>query len=306
MLRRNIHVASRAAMSGAFPALHGMTSSSQAATPLRPSVPYTTMRQFSQSKVLAVRGAGRSTSAASSSSSSSGGGGLWSMVPNLSPAKQSSGGGSQADALTPAVRQHMFRVYNLLAMGVGACAVGSSAMLMTPLGKMVPYWMPMVGGFVPLLWLMFKPPASVQGRLALFFAFTTIEGMAIAPIVKASAAKGVLGSALVMTGAVFVGFSCAALLAPRASLMVMQGPLMGMLFGMIAISILNMFYPTAFAHSIVLYGGLAIFSAFIAVDTQSMIERASCGGSDHVGDALQMFLNVLNIFIRLSAILRGD
>jgi FtsH-binding integral membrane protein len=179
-------------------------------------------------------------------------------------------------------------------------------MMLTPLGKAIPYWLPMIGGFVPLLWLMFKPPASVQGRLALFFAFTTLEGMTLAPLIKVTMAKGVLGSALVLTGAVFLGFSAAALAAPRASMLALQGPLFGMLLGMIAISILNMFYPTAFAHSIVLYGGLAIFSLFVAVDTQAMIERAACGSTDHVGDALQMFLNVINIFVRIAQILRGE
>lgn len=228
-------------------------------------------------------------------------------MPNFSPTTSGSGGQTAADAaLTPHVRQHMIRVYNLLAAGVGTAACGSAAMMLTPLGKAIPPMIPMFGAFVPLLWLMWAPPASVQARLALFFAFTTLEGMAIAPMVKAAAMKGVLGSALVLTGAVFLGFSAAALAAPRASMLALQGPLFGMLIGMVAISILNMFYPTAFAHSIILYGGLAIFSLFVATDTQAMIERASCGNNDHVGDALQMFMNVVNIFIRIAAILRGE
>jgi FtsH-binding integral membrane protein len=79
-----------------------------------------------------------------------------------------------------------------------------------------------------------------------------------------------------------------------------------MLFGMMAVSILNIFYPTAFAHSLILYGGLALFSMFIAVDTQAMIERARCGAGDHVQDAVQMFLNVINIFVRIAQMLKGE
>ena len=218
----------------------------------------------------------------------------------------STGGGSAADAMTPAVRQHMMRVYTLLAAGVAVAGCGSAAMFMTPLGKMIPPMVCMLGGFVPLLWLSFRPPADPNLKLALFFTFTLLQGMGIAPLVLATAAKGVLGSALVLTAAIFLGFSASAMLAPRASLVKFQGPLMGMLLGMMAVSILGIFYPTAFGHSIVLYGGLAIFSALIAVDTQSMIERASCGGSDHVGDAVSMFLNVMNIFIRIASIMRGD
>ena len=229
------------------------------------------------------------------------------VVPNWSPTfnSGSAGAGSAADALSPHVRQHMMRVYGLLAAGVAVASCGSAAMFLTPLGKMIPPFVALIGGFVPLIWLSMFPPANIYARLALFFAFTLLEGMGLAPIVLATAAKGVLGSALVLTAAIFMGFSASALLAPRASLIKFQGPLVGMLLGMIAISFLNIFYPTAFAHNIILYGGLAIFSALVAVDTQAMIERASCGGADHVGDALSMFLNVVNIFVRIAQIMRG-
>jgi FtsH-binding integral membrane protein len=153
---------------------------------------------------------------------------------------------------------------------------------------------------------MWAPPANPQLKLGLFFSFTFLSGMGIAPVVYASMAKGVLGTALVLTGAVFFGFSAAAYLSPRASLVAFQGPLIGMLFGMMAVSILNIFYPTAFAHSLILYGGLALFSMFIAVDTQAMIERARCGAGDHVQDAVQMFLNVINIFVRIAQMLKGE
>lgn len=214
-----------------------------------------------------------------------------------------SGDGNTADSLTPFVRQHLSKVYGLLAAGCAAAGVGSFLMFATPLGKSVPFFLPMAAGFVPLLWLSFAPPQNPTLKLALFFSFTVLEGMALAPLVAVTMAKGVLGTAIVLTGAVFFGFSAAAFLSPRASLLALQGPLFGMLMGMVAISILNLFYPTVFAHSLILYGGLALFSLFVSVDTQAMIERARCGAGDHVQDALQMFLNVVNIFVRIAQIL---
>lgn len=259
---------------------------------------FTSLRSFSRTTPLFVRASGHQSPP---------GGSNQPWAASGVPANAGFGQQTGADAaLTPHVRKHLMRVYNLLALGVGSAAVGSALMMLTPLGKTVPYFVPMLGSFVPLLWLLWAPPATVQARLALFFSFTFLEGMALAPLIKATMLKGVLGSALVLTGAVFLGFSAAALAAPRASMLALQGPLFGMLLGMVAISILNLFYPTAFAHSIVLYGGLAIFSLFVAVDTQAMIERAACGSTDHVGDALQMFLNVVNIFVRIAAILRGE
>lgn len=215
----------------------------------------------------------------------------------------SDGSGNTADSLTPYVRQHLSKVYGLLAAGCAAAGVGSFLMFATPLGKSIPFFLPMAAGFVPLLWLSFAPPQNPTLKLALFFSFTVLEGMALAPLVAVTMAKGVLGTAIVLTGAVFFGFSAAAYLAPRASLLALQGPLFGMLMGMVAISILNLFYPTVFAHSIILYGGLALFSLFVSVDTQAMIERARCGAGDHVQDALQMFLHVVNIFVRIAQIL---
>lgn len=257
-------------------------------------------REFSKSSLMIARAAGRPSGSHSSESTTYSS----SVEQNWQPTSTTSGE-STADAVTPAVRDHLVRVYSLLAAGIFAAGLGSAAMFMTPLGKMVPFFVPMIGGLGCLLWLSFKPPKTENGQLALFFAFTTLEGMAIAPIVKFTVVKGVLGSALVLTGAIFVGFSAAAFLSPRASLIKFQGPMFGMLLGMVAISFLNMFYPTAFAHSLILYGGLALFSAFIAVDTQAMIERARCGYGNHVQDAVQMFMNVLNIFIRIAQILGG-
>jgi FtsH-binding integral membrane protein len=48
-----------------------------------------------------------------------------------------------------------------------------------------------------------------------------------------------------------------------------------------------------------LYLGLGLFSVFVAYDTQRMIDKAAQGEEDHVSDALNMFLNLFNIFIRL-------
>ena len=286
-------VASSAAVSAPTATAGGLTSSSAVVKEQR-------MSFVSGTRGWLARNRGGSAAPAGASES------VWgSVVQNNTPATGGSDSGPASEVLTPAVRDHLMKVYNLLAITIGAASLGSAAMIMTPLGKMVPFWLPMVGGFVPLLWLWFKPPANPVARQALVVSFGLLQGMGIAPIVKATAASGVLGAALVMTGAVFCGFSAAAFMAPRASLVAFQGPLMGMFFGMFAISILNMFWPTAFAHSIILYGGLAIFSAFIAVDTQVMIERARCGEGDVAMDSLNMFINVIQVFIRIAQILRG-
>jgi FtsH-binding integral membrane protein len=61
-----------------------------------------------------------------------------------------------------------------------------------------------------------------------------------------------------------------------------------------------------FIQNLWLYGGLVIFSLFVAVDTQVIIERALRGDSDSVHSALDLFLDALNIFVRIMIILSRD
>lgn len=284
--------------SGLFRSSIMSTMNPAAATAPHPSTALLLQRcGFSSTGVRWIRVRGKETSSSS-------------FLSNIySPATTSSdeySGGSTADSLTPHVRDHLFRVYSLVGGTVLAACVGSLLMIATPLAHAIPYWLPMVGGFVPLLWLSFAPPANMMLKTGLLLTFGLLEGMAIAPLVLMSSLKGVLLTSLMLTGAIFGGFSAAAYLAPRASMVAWQGPLFGGLMGLMGLSLFSIFYPTAIAHSLILYGGLALFSVMIASDTQAMIERARCGAGDHVQDAMQMFLNLINIFVRIMQIMGKD
>lgn len=302
MMRRTMLVAARKSCHSTLHRAGWLTPSLRTAIEVTPSSLYQTPQAaFSTTNKALIRfqGADKKNTSGSTSSPQEG-------LQNVYSMQQQSSGGSTASDLPPHVRDHLQRTYLLLATGVGVAACGSSLMIFTPLVKTIPFWVPQIGAFVPLLWLSFAPPANPNVKLALFFTFCFLEGMAIAPIVYVSAAKGVLFSALFLTFAVFAGFTAAAFLAPQGRLLAFQGPLFALLIGFVGLSFLNMFFPSKFAHSILLYGGLALFSALVAVDTQNMIERARCGVGDHVQDALGLFINMMNIFVRIAAILRGD
>nr|CCC95200.1 unnamed protein product [Trypanosoma congolense IL3000] len=226
------------------------------------------------------------------------------IKPQTSPMNftgSSDGSGSTADSLTPYVREHLMKVYGLLAAGCVAAGFGSVLMFATPLCKTIPFWLPMAAGFVPLLWLSYAPPQNPTLKMGLFFSFTVWKGWPSRRIAS-SMVKGVLGTAVVLTGAVFCGFSAGAYLASRASVLALAGPLFACYSAWWRIRNYT-FISAAFAHSIILYGGLALFSLMVSVDTQAMIERARCGAGDVVQDAMQMFLNVVNIFVRIAQIL---
>jgi growth hormone-inducible transmembrane protein len=60
----------------------------------------------------------------------------------------------------------------------------------------------------------------------------------------------------------------------------------------------------ALTEALSLYGGLAVFSAFILYDTQKILARARMGAMggrklDPVSDSISLTLDTLNIFVRM-------
>lgn len=76
---------------------------------------------------------------------------------------------------------------------------------------------------------------------------------------------------------------------------------------MLGVSILSMLYPGSPAlHNVWLYGGLALFSAFMLYDTQKIIHRAKSEYKyDPINGSLEVYMDFIQIFIRMAMIL-GD
>eukprot|EP00659_Diplonema_papillatum_P021462 gene21462-33015_t len=212
---------------------------------------------------------------------------------------------SEYDALTPHARKYLARVYGNSAAGVATMSAGACVMMFTPLGAAVPYWAPMVASLAPLIGLSMGYGKTQGTKLAMFHAFTGLTGMGLAPIVAFAKYGGVLAPALGLTGATFAGFTSAALLAPKGSSIKMQGPLFAGLIGLVGMQIFNLFWPTPLFTQLSMYGGLALFSLFVAADTGAMIEKANAGINDVVGDSINVVLNLVNIFTRMVRILSG-
>jgi len=132
-------------------------------------------------------------------------------------------------------------------------------------------------------------------------------GIGIAPLVAASA-PGVVFAAALGTSAIFGGFTLAALKARRKQMLMLGGVLMGGLLVVFCCGLAGLILPLlgvtnpailGALYNINLYLGLGVFSLFIAYDTQNMIEMYKAGNDDHVSPALNLFLNIINIFIRL-------
>ncbi|XP_064632160.1 growth hormone-inducible transmembrane protein-like [Lineus longissimus] len=118
------------------------------------------------------------------------------------------------------------------------------------------------------------------------------------------------------TAGIVGGLSTVAVCAPSEKFLNMGGPLavgLGLVF---ASSIGGMFLPPTTAlgaglYSISIYGGLVLFGMFLLYDTQRIIKKAETypvygmAPYDPVNESISIYLDTLNIFIRLAMILAG-
>ncbi|XP_013789662.1 growth hormone-inducible transmembrane protein-like [Limulus polyphemus] len=119
-----------------------------------------------------------------------------------------------------------------------------------------------------------------------------------------------------LTAGVVSGLSAVAVCAPSEKFLTMGGPLAIGLGVVFASSVGSMFLPPTTAlgaglYSISLYGGLILFSFFLLYDTQRIIHSAetyplyAMKPYDPINASISIYLDTLNIFIRIATILAG-
>ena len=70
---------------------------------------------------------------------------------------------------------------------------------------------------------------------------------------------------------------------------------------------MQIFHPLLIFQTLTIYGGLAIFSGLLVLDTQTLVEKARTSDIyDPINESLNVYLDILNIFVRIAEILRGN
>lgn len=145
---------------------------------------------------------------------------------------------------------------------------------------------------------------SERGRLGMLLAFGFLQGLDLGPLLRTVLFidPELVLMAVVGTMLAFASFTGAALFSPRRSFLYLGGLLT---FASLMVMIAS-FIP--FLFNINLYLGLFLFCFYIIYDTQLLVERAEMqrGGGDSVSGALQLFTNLMGIFVRLLMILTKD
>lgn len=207
---------------------------------------------------------------------------------------------SQYDALSTGQTAYLRKVYGVTGSTCGVAAVGMFAGLLFPISPLITGF----GSLVPLLALSFgtNPQTTAPAiRYSLLAAFAGLSGMSAGPLIGMSLQMDplILPMAGLASAGIFAGATVASLLAPEGKLVSWGGPLLGGCFAMIGLSICGIFFPHPVFHSIHLYGGLALFTAFVAYDTQQMVEDYKNGIEDPIQHATGLFINIMAIFKRM-------
>ena len=181
----------------------------------------------------------------------------------------------------------------LMAMGVSIAAMIGSSMV----ARSIPY------------------TPGVGAKQMAWLAHCAVVGAVIAPICMLGGP--ILTRAAWYTAGMVGGLSTVAVCAPSDKFLYMGGPLamgLGLVF---CASIGSAFLPPTTAlgagmYSVAMYGGLILFGAFLLYDTQKIIykaERHPVGYGappfDPVNASISIYMDTINIFIRIAQLLAG-
>jgi len=156
---------------------------------------------------------------------------------------------------------------------------------------------------------------GLGGKQAAWMLHCGVMGAVVAPLCLLGGP--ILIRAAWYTAGVVGGLSTVAVCAPSDKFLNMGGPLAIGLGVVFASSVGSMFLPPTTAlgaglYSMSLYGGLVLFSGFLLYDTQRIIRKAEMYPQygavlpyDPINNSISIYLDTLNIFIRIATILGG-
>ncbi|XP_034110551.1 bax inhibitor 1 [Drosophila sulfurigaster albostrigata] len=208
------------------------------------------------------------------------------------------------DRYEPYIRQHLSKVYMVLASTTAAAAGGALLQMKNyiDLGMLAA-----IASLVLVLGLHFyrDDGKNYYTRLGMLYAFGFCSGQTLGPLLGyiVSINPAIILTALTGTFVTFASLSLAALLAEQGKYLYLGGMLVSVINCMALLSLFNMIFKSYFVQITQLYVGVFVMAAFIVYDTQNIVEKCRLGNRDVVQHALDLFFDVLSMFRRLLIIL---
>ena len=163
----------------------------------------------------------------------------------------------------------------------------------------------MIAMFAPL-WMAMRARHSYPRNLLLVLLFTFIEGLFIAPFLTLAERQspGIVGQAGMLTLSTFGVLSLYALISKRDFSAWGSFFFVG-LWVLIATSLLNIFFPTALGTLWIAAGTVLVFSGLLVFDTWRIVRSGQYGPDDYVPAAVNIYLDLLNLFLAIVSLLGG-
>ena len=163
----------------------------------------------------------------------------------------------------------------------------------------------MLAMFAPL-WMAMRARKEFPQNIILTLVFTFIEGIFIAPFLALaeSRAPGVIGQAGILTLSTFGVLTLCAVVSKRDFSAWGSFFIVG-LWVLIATSIMNFFFQSAVASLWIAGATVLVFSGLLVFDTWRLLRTNQYGPDDYVPAAVNIYLDLLNIFLAIVRLLGG-
>ena len=209
--------------------------------------------------------------------------------------------------ITPRVKEHLNQVYGTLSI---ACLTAAATCMYTPVAlvnSMVFLIFSIIATIGLVITMMSKKGNRDHGtKFVCFLAIAAIDGASLKPLIMLAEEIDpiIVVNALVYTAVIFGSFTLASLMTKRRSMLFLGGflssILLGMTFGIFFSWIMGVSIITYMAYNVIM---LIVFSFYVIYDTQLIVEKAHMGDYDYNLHALDLFIDLLRIFIHVIRIL---
>ena len=163
----------------------------------------------------------------------------------------------------------------------------------------------MLAMFAPLFMAM-QARRSFPKNIILTLIFTFIEGIWIAPFLFMAerGSPGIVGQAGLLTLSTFGALSLYAVVSKR-DFSAWGSFFMVGLWVLIVTSLISFFFPSTLASLWIAAGTVLVFSGLLVFDTWRIVRSGQYGPDDYVPAAVNIYLDLLNLFLALTRLLGG-
>ncbi|XP_063325336.1 probable Bax inhibitor 1 [Pelmatolapia mariae] len=205
--------------------------------------------------------------------------------------------------ISHATRVHLKNVYASLTLCTIMAAVGSCVCVVASFSPIVLAGLAVlsiVGLPVSVIWLgvTTHSPETEKKRFSILLGFAFFSGLALGPALHLaiSVDPSIAVLAVAATAVLFVSFTLSALYVERRIYMLLGGVAPTLVI-MLTLTMIDL------VSDMDTYLGVLMYCAFVTIDTQLIVEKAENGDKDYIWHCVGLFLDIAEMFRKITTIL---